>query len=131
MHAALATDGKYRHNVRVVQLRRRVGLVLEALQLSWVHRRREGQYLQRHAPAEGKLLRFVDHSHPAPANFADDPEVTQGTVDAIVPTRRGWIVRLQRGAGDFQEIKRVQTFHKARTKLGVLGAKSRAIKGTA
>jgi hypothetical protein len=46
--AALAADRVDRHDVGVVQARRRAGLVVEALQLARVHRRRQGQDLQRH-----------------------------------------------------------------------------------
>ena len=59
------------------RLRRRLGLVLEALQLARVQRRRERQHLQRHPPAQRDLLGLVDDAHAAAAHLAEDPEVAQ------------------------------------------------------
>ena len=75
--AALAADGEDRHDVGVVQARRRPRLVLEALQVARVHRRRERQHLQRHPPIQRDLLRLVDDAHAAPADLADDAEVAE------------------------------------------------------
>jgi len=50
--AALATDPEHGDDVGVVQVRRRLRLVLEALQLPRVEGRREGQHLQGHPPVE-------------------------------------------------------------------------------
>ena len=50
--AALLADRVHRHDVLVPQVRRREGLVLEALQLAGVEGRRERQHLQRHAPSQ-------------------------------------------------------------------------------
>ena len=75
--AALAADGVDRHDVRVVQLRRRLGLVLEALQLPGVQRRRERQHLEGDAPAQRQLHRLVDDAHAAAADLADDAEIAE------------------------------------------------------
>ena len=77
MDAALAADGVDRDDVRVVQRGRRPRLVVEALQLPRVHRRRERQHLQGHAPAQRHLLRLVHHAHAAAAHLADQPEVAE------------------------------------------------------
>ena len=69
--AALAADGEDRDDVRVVQLRRGLGLVLEPLQLARVERGREGQHLQGHAAAQRDLLGLVDDAHAAAADLAD------------------------------------------------------------
>ena len=56
VHAALAAHGVDRHDVCVVQAGRRLGFVLEALELPRVQDGGERQHLERHAPAERKLL---------------------------------------------------------------------------
>ena len=79
VHAAFAADGVDGHDVRVVQARRRLRLVVEALQLPRVHRRRERQHLQRHPPAQRHLLRLVDDAHAAPAHLAHDAKSPSGS----------------------------------------------------
>src|SRR6267378_3714967 len=90
MHAALAAGGVDRHNVGVVQAGGRLSFVLEPLQLLAVECRSEGQYLQRHAPAQRDLLRLVYHAHAAAADFAEDAEVAEGApgVECSPPSRR-------------------------------------------
>src|SRR5579883_2113631 len=56
VHAPLAADGEDRHDVGVVQLRRRLGLDLEPPQLLRVQGRGERQDFQRHPAAERDLL---------------------------------------------------------------------------
>ena len=77
MHAAVAADGEDRHEVRVVEVRRRLGLDLEPLDPPRVDRGGEREDLQRDPAAERDLLGLVDDPHPAPAQLADDPEVAQ------------------------------------------------------
>ena len=76
-HPALAAHRVHRHDVGVVQARRRLRLDLEPLQLPGVQRRGERQDLQRHPPAQRDLPRLVDDPHAAPADLADDPVVAQ------------------------------------------------------
>jgi hypothetical protein len=66
-----------RHDVRVVQASGSLRLELKPPLLLRVDRGRERQDLQRHAPAQGDLLGFVDDAHAAAADFADDPEIAQ------------------------------------------------------
>ena len=80
MHTPLAADGVHRDDVGVVQLRRRLRLGLEPLQLPRVQGRGERQHLQRDAAVEGHLLRLVHDAHAAAAQLADDAEVAQPTV---------------------------------------------------
>jgi hypothetical protein len=75
--ALLAADGEDRHDVRVVQVGRGLGLVLEALQAPVVQSRRERQHFQRHLPLEGDLLRFVNDAHAAAAHFAQDAIIAE------------------------------------------------------
>ena len=77
MDAPLAAHGVDGHDVRVVQVRRRLRLVLEALERLVAQDGREGQDLQRHLAAERDLGRLVDDAHPASADLAEDAEVAQ------------------------------------------------------
>src|SRR5690349_5549272 len=52
VHAAFTTDGVHGHDIRVVQLRGRLRLVVEALQLAGVEGGGEGQHLQGDAPPQ-------------------------------------------------------------------------------
>ena len=82
---AVLADAEDRHDVRVVQPRRRPGLALEPLDHgAGSVSRRVGQDLQRHAAAERFLLGLVDDPHAAPADLAHDPEVAQ----TLRPCRR-------------------------------------------
>jgi hypothetical protein len=75
--AALAAHRVDRHDVLVVQAGRRPRLVVEALQLPRVHRRRQRQHLQRHPAAKRDLLGLVDDAHAAAPDLADQPAVAQ------------------------------------------------------
>jgi hypothetical protein len=75
--AALAAHEVDRHDVGVVQARRRLRLVLEAAQLPRVHGGGEGQHLQGHPPPQGHLLRLEHHPHAAPAHFTDYLEIAK------------------------------------------------------
>src|SRR5438132_1586595 len=68
MDAAIHADLVDRHDMRVVQLGRCLGLKLEALQLFRVESRSERQDLQSHAPIQRYLLGFVDNAHAAAAD---------------------------------------------------------------
>ena len=83
VHAAFAADAVDRDDVRVVQARRRLGFVLEALQLPRVHRRGEGQHLERDAAVQRNLLGLVDDAHAAAADFADQAEVAERAVEGV------------------------------------------------
>ena len=52
-------------------------LILEALKLFRVQRRRERQDFERHLAAQRDLLGFVNHAHAAAADFAEDAEVAE------------------------------------------------------
>jgi hypothetical protein len=82
--AALRADAVDRDDVRVVEQRRRLRLVPEALELAVVEDRGERQDLQRHAPAERDLLRLVDDPHAAAADLAEQPEVAERATGALV-----------------------------------------------
>ncbi len=75
--ALVAADRVDGHDVGVVQLGRRLRLVLEALQLPGVERRGERQDLQGDPPGQRDLLGLVDDPHAAAADLADDPVVPQ------------------------------------------------------
>jgi hypothetical protein len=77
MHTPLAADREDRHNVGVVQLRRRLGFGLEPVQLVRVQRRGEGQDFQGHPAVERDLLGLVDDPHAAPADRAEEPEIPE------------------------------------------------------
>ena len=77
MHATLAADAIDRHDVRMLQARRRAGLVVEALQVARVHGGGEGQHLEGDAPAQADLLGLVDHPHAAAAHLPQNLVVPQ------------------------------------------------------
>ncbi len=66
-----------RHDVPVVQPRRRPRLQPEPLDLHRVDPAVQRQDLQRHAAAERLLDGLVDHPHAALADLADDPVIAQ------------------------------------------------------
>jgi len=96
VYAPVHADEMDGHNVRVVQLRRRLRFVLEALQLPGIQRSGEGEHLQGHAPAEGDLLGLIDDAHAAAARFPKNAEVAQTARDGLEHFRRG---AAQTGAG--------------------------------
>ena len=75
-HAILFTHGEDRHDVRVVQTGGRAGLAAETAELDRVEPAVWRQDLERDVPAERFLDRFVDNAHAAPAEYAQDPEIT-------------------------------------------------------
>jgi hypothetical protein len=77
MHAAVGAHGVNRHDVRMVQERRRLGLGLEPRELAWVKRGGEGEDLQGDAAAERDLLGLVDDAHATAADLAQNVEITQ------------------------------------------------------
>ena len=70
-------DAEDRHDVGVVQLRRRLRLALEATPRPGVLPELLGQDLEGDVPAERDLLRLVDDAHAAVADLADDAVVAQ------------------------------------------------------
>ena len=77
MDATLAADRVHRHDVGVMQLRRRLRFVFETLQLLGVERRCERQHLECHAPAQRHLHRLVHHAHAAAADLAQDAKIAE------------------------------------------------------
>ena len=73
----LPAHAEDRHDVGVVQPRRRPGLALEPPHLLGVEQRAGREHLQRHAPAQRFLLGLVDHAHAAAADLAEDAVVAQ------------------------------------------------------
>ena len=78
MNSAFAADGVHRDDVRVMELRRGLGLLPESLQMLGVERGRKRQDLQGHAASQRQLDGLVDDAHAAPADLAHDLEVAQG-----------------------------------------------------
>jgi len=72
---AVLADLEDRHDVGVVQLRRRARLAAEPLHRRAVPRPLRRQDLERHPAAERDLLGLVDHSHTASPHLAEDPIV--------------------------------------------------------
>src|SRR5262245_49198262 len=52
VHAALAADAEDRHDVGMVEVGRRLGFVLETLQMLGIQRRRKRQHLERYPTAK-------------------------------------------------------------------------------
>ena len=67
----------HRHDVRVMQVGRRLRFLLEARQLLGIEGGGEGEHLEGDAPAQRNLLRFVDNAHAAPADLADDAKIAE------------------------------------------------------
>jgi hypothetical protein len=78
-----------RHDMAVMQPRRRARLEQEAAEVGRVGQALPGQDLQRHVPAQRDLLGLVDHAHPTPADLADDPVVPQLSEGRGPGLRRG------------------------------------------
>ena len=74
---AVLADLEDRHDVGVVQPRRRLRLAAEPLQRLGVVRDLVRQDLQRHPAAQADLLGLVDDPHAAPADLPEDPVVAQ------------------------------------------------------
>ena len=77
VNSVIAADSKYRHDMRVMQLRGRLGLDLESLPLFGVDRRGERKHLQGDAAAQRDLLGFIDDPHATPTHLAENAVVTQ------------------------------------------------------
>ena len=78
MDAAFATHGINRHDVAVMELRRGMNFIVKSLQMLGVECRGEGQHLQGHAPAQGKLQGLVNNPHATPADFVHNLKVAEG-----------------------------------------------------
>ena len=72
MLALVLLDGVDRADVRVIERRRRAGLALKPLERLRVAPEFRRQELQRHAAAQTRVFRFVDHAHTAAAERPDD-----------------------------------------------------------
>ena len=115
MHAALIADGMDRHDIRMMQMRRGLRLVFEALQLLGIERRGQRQDLQGDTPAQGQLLGLVDDTHAAPAHLAQDAEVSQRQCQrtGLGRLKRRSFLQAARSAqgwgGGMNEVQRIQT----------------------
>ena len=91
MHAAIAAAGKDGHNVRMVQVGGRLGLVVEAGHLLAVQDRSKRQHFQGHAAVQRHLPRLVDHAHAAAADLPHDRVIAQlplGRLAGLRPSAR-------------------------------------------
>ena len=77
MQPAVLADPKDRHDISVVQPRRRARLPLEPLPLLPVGEHLLGQDLQRHVPAQRDLFGLVDDPHAAAADLPQDAVIAQ------------------------------------------------------
>jgi len=81
-------------DVGMIQRRRRLRLALEASESLCVFGNVVRQELQRHKAVEFHILRFVNNTHPASAEFLDDEVVRDGLADhwsRIVRVRNGQV----------------------------------------
>ena len=92
VHAALAADGVYRHDLLVLHLGRREGLGLEALEAPGIDGRSEREDLERDPPLQRDLHGLVDDPHAAPAHLAQEAKVAE------LAEARGGLIRLVAGA---------------------------------
>ena len=88
MDAAFLTDAINRHDVGMVQSGGGPRLVMESLQMTRVHRRRERQHLQRHPTTQRHLFRLIDNAHAAAAYFTEDAEIAKPILDGIHGIRK-------------------------------------------
>ena len=77
MHTLFAADREDRHNVRMLEMGRGLGLVAKTLQMARIERGPLRQHLQRHAPAQRTLNGLVHNAHAAAADFAHDFVIVQ------------------------------------------------------
>ena len=80
VHPLMLSHAVYRHDVAVVQPRRRAGLELKSLELGRTEPPIHEQDLERDVPAQRLLHRLVDDSHSAPADLAEQPVVAQAPI---------------------------------------------------
>ena len=72
-------------DVGMIQRRGGLSLALEAGQCLGVFSDSIGQKLQRNETAKSCVLRLVDHTHPAAAQFLDNAVVRDGLADHVGP----------------------------------------------
>src|SRR5262245_20975110 len=77
VHATFGSDCMHWHDIGVVQLGRRLGLVPESLKLALVECRCERQHLQRDAAPERDLVGLIHHAHAAATDLTNDPVVAK------------------------------------------------------
>jgi len=77
VYTPLDPDRENRHNVGVQELGRGLSFVLEAGNLPGVQHGCEGQHLESHASSQRQLPGFINHAHPAPADFSQQHEVAE------------------------------------------------------
>ena len=124
MHPPIRPHRVDRHDMGVMQQRRRLGLVLKPLQLPGVKGRRERQHLQRHPPPQALLHRFINNPHPPPGNLPHNQKVAQGPRSHFRsprPCRRqtGPRPRLRPGKSPPQQVQPVETLADHRFQLGI------------
>src|SRR6516165_3115797 len=66
-------------DVRMIQRGRRPRFPLESFQRLMIFRKFQRQELQRHEPAKPDILRLIDDTHPAGADFLDDAIMRDGS----------------------------------------------------
>jgi hypothetical protein len=76
-HVSERSDRVDRHDPRVLEPGHRLRLELEPLQRPRIHRRGQGEHLQRDPAAQRELLGLVDDPHAPPADLPEDAEVAE------------------------------------------------------
>src|SRR5262249_29182046 len=84
MEALIESGAKNGHDVLMVQECGGLSFELEPLPVARVERGGRGQYLERDAPAERKLLGLVNHAHATAADLTEDSKFTE-------PGGRRWV----------------------------------------
>ena len=102
MYTPVAADGEDRHDMRMMQGRHDLGLDPEPGELPRFDPGGRRQDLQGHATAERSLLGLVDHSHPAAADLADDPELAQHPILIAAHRDRGSVVNRRKRMQELQ-----------------------------
>ena len=77
MHSAIAAAGEDGHDVRMVQVGGRLGLVVEAGHLLAVQDRGKRQHFQCHAAVQRYLPGLIDHAHAAAADLPHNRVIAQ------------------------------------------------------
>src|SRR5262245_40507647 len=115
-------------DVFVSQTGRGSRFIAKSLQLPRVHGRRIWQHLQRDAPIERNLLRFVYDTHSTSANFPHDAIIAERTFEA-------WLVndgcRTHARSHSLNKFQRLETFAKFIGDIGISRQDLLAIRTTA
>lgn len=92
MDSLFGADGVDGDNIGVLELRGGLGFIAEAGDLGWAEEGGHGEKFDGHASSEGFLDSFVDESHTATSDFADEGEITETLVFALGIDARGTAV---------------------------------------